>query len=134
MRLGVLGEDVEDQAAPVEDLDLEQALERLLLVGRELVVGDEEREAGLATSPSSELLRLALAEIPVGIDVATVLPLRPDHLGAGRVGKRGQLLERGLRRPTGIVAGVDGDEEGTLLRRGELDQRGRGHARSIAAT
>jgi hypothetical protein len=58
--LGVEGEDVEDQPAAVDDLDVEQALERLLLAGRELVVGDEQVEPRLALS-LAELLGLALA-------------------------------------------------------------------------
>ena len=66
--LRVLGEDVEDQPAAVDDLGVEQALERLLLGGRELVVGHEHREAGLALG-GEQLLCLALADVPVRIDV-----------------------------------------------------------------
>ena len=43
--LGVLGEDVQDQAAAVEDLDLEQLLQGALLIGRQLVVGHEQRRS-----------------------------------------------------------------------------------------
>ena len=122
--LGVLGEDVEDQPAAVEDLDLEQALERLLLVGRELVVGDEEREAGLRLGVE-QLLGLALAEVPVGVDVAAVLPLRADDLGAGRVGERGKLVER-CPRPSSRGRRRCRRRSGRPSRgRGEIDQ-GRG--------
>ena len=48
VRLSVEGEDVEDQPAAVDDLDLEQLLERSLLAGRQLVVGHEDVEPGLA--------------------------------------------------------------------------------------
>ena len=57
---GVLGEDVEDQAAPVDDLDLEELLEGALLARRQLVVGDEDAEAGLRLR-REQLLGLALA-------------------------------------------------------------------------
>ena len=121
--LGVLGEDVEDQPAAVDDLDVEQALERLLLAGRELVVGDEEVEAGLALR-LAELLGLALADVPVRIDVAAVLPLGADDLGAGGRREVGELGQRLLGGPAGVVAGVDRDEERLLDGRGEIDRSG----------
>ena len=99
--LRVLGEDVEDQPAPVDDLDLEQLLEGPLLAGRQLVVGDEDVEAGLALG-GDELLGLALADVPVRVDVAAVLPLGADDLGAGGRGQAGQLGERILGGPAGV--------------------------------
>ena len=85
--LGVQREDVEDQPAAVDDLDLEQLLERALLGGRQLVVGDEHVEAGLALG-GDELLGLALADIPVRVDVAAVLPFGADDVGARRSSAR----------------------------------------------
>ncbi len=85
-------EDVEDEAAPVDDLDLEELLERALLGGRQLVVGDQDVEPGLALG-RDEILRLALADIPVGIDVAAVLPFGADHVGTRRGGQAGELGE-----------------------------------------
>ena len=111
--LGVEREDVEDQPAAVDDLDVEQLLERALLGRRQLVVGDEHVEAGLALG-RDELLRLALADVPVGVDVAAVLPLGADDLGAGGRREVGQLGERVLGGPAVVAAGVDGDEEGLL--------------------
>ena len=81
--LRVEREDVEDQPAAVDDLDVEQALERALLGGRQLVVGDQQVEAGLALG-GGELLGLALADVPVRVDMAAVLPLGADHVGTGR--------------------------------------------------
>ena len=124
--LGVEREDVEDQPAAVDDLDVEQLLERALLGRRQLVVGDEQVEAGLALG-RDELLRLALADVPVRVDVAAVLPLGADDLGAGGGGQVGQLGERVLGGPAVVAAGVDGDEEGLLDGRGEIDEVG-GHA------
>ena len=91
--LGVQGEDVEDQAAAVDDLDVEELLEGALLRGRQLVVGDQDVEAGLALG-RGELLGLALADVPVGVDVAAVLPLGADDLGAGGGGQVGELGQR----------------------------------------
>src|SRR5450759_5205626 len=42
VRLGVQGEDVEDQARAIDDLRLDGFLERALLGGRKLVVGDQD--------------------------------------------------------------------------------------------
>jgi hypothetical protein len=122
----MLGEDVEDESAAVEYLDGQQLLERTLLVGRELIVRHEEGEAGLLLG-HPQLLRLALPQVPVGVDVAAVLPLRADDLGAGRVGQAGQLGERILGRPALVMAALDGDEEGSLERRGEVDEIASGH-------
>ena len=129
--LGVEREDVEDQPAAVDDLDVEQLLERPLLGGRQLVVGDEQVEAGLALG-RDELLRLALADVPVGVDVAAVLPLGADHLRPGRGGQVGELGERILGAPAVVAAGVDGDEERLLDGRGEVDEVGGHGLRRIA--
>ena len=119
--LGVQREDVEDQPAAVDDLDVEQLLQGALLARRELVVRDEHVEAGLALG-RGELLRLALADVPVGVDVAAVLPLGADHLRPGGDGQVGELGQGFLRGPAGIVAGVDRDQERLLGDVFELDQ------------
>ena len=124
--LGVEGEDVEDQPAAVDDLDVEQLLERALLGRRQLVVGDEHVEAGLALG-RDELLRLALADVPVRVDVAPVLPLGADDLGTRGRRQVGQLGERVLGRPAVVATRVDGDEEGLLDGDGEIDEL-MGHA------
>ena len=90
--LGVHREDVQDQPAAVDDLDLEQLLEGSLLGRRELVVGDQHVEAGLALR-AEQLLGPALAHVPVRIDVAPVLPLGADDLGTGGHRQAGQLGE-----------------------------------------
>ena len=104
----------------------QKALEGLLLGRTELIVGHEQVEARLRLR-RDELLGLALADVPVGVDVATVLPLRADHLGARRRGEVGQLDERLLGRPAAVTAGVDRDEEGAFDRGRELDGGGSGH-------
>ncbi len=119
--LGVEREDVEDQPAAIDDLDVEQALERPLLGRRQLVVRDQEVEPGLALG-RDELLRLALADVPVRIDVAAVLPLGADHVGTRRRREIGELGKRILGRPAVVAAGVDRDEEGLLDGLSEVDQ------------
>ena len=123
---GMLREDVQDEPGAVEDLDPQDRLERLLLVGLELVVRHEQREAGLRPG-LHELLRLALADVPVGVDVAAILPLGADHLRARGVGQAGQLGQRVLGVPTLVRAGIDGDQEGALRGRGEVDGDSAGH-------
>ena len=118
--LGVQGEDVEDQARAIDDLGLDGLFEGALLGGRKLVVGDQDGVAGLRLC-GDELVDLALADVPVGVDMAAVLPLRADDLGAGGVGQAGQLGDRLLGRPARILAAVDGHEKGALHRRGQID-------------
>ena len=119
--LRVQREDVEDQPAAVDDLDLEELLEGALLGRRQLVVGDEHVEPGLALG-RHELLGLALADVPVRVDMAAVLPFGADDVGAGRRGEVGELGERVLGGPAVLGAGVDGDEERLLDGRCEVDQ------------
>ena len=109
-------------------LTSQQLLEGALLGRRQLVVGDEQVEAGLALG-RRELLGLALADVPVRVDVAAVLPFGADHVGAGRGGEVGELGQRFLGGPAILGAGVDGDEEGLLDGHFEVDEAG-GHARA----
>ena len=113
MRAGVLGEDVEDQAAPIEHLDRQQFLQRLLLLGAELIVGVEHGEPRLVLG-RPKLLGLALSEIPVGVDVAAVLRLGTHHFGSSSLSKAGQLGKGVFGRPAVVVAAIDSDEEGTF--------------------
>ena len=119
--LGVHREDVEDQPAAVDDLDLEQLLERALLGRRQLVVGDQDIEAGLALG-RRELLGLALADVPVRVDMAAVLPFGAHDVTARGRRERGEFGERVLGGPAVVGAGVDGDEEHLLDRGFEFDQ------------
>ena len=126
--LRVQGEDVEDQPASVDDLHPQEVLERALLGRRQLVVRDEEVEPGLALG-GRELLRLALADVPVRIDVAAVLPFRAHDLGPGGGREVRELRQGFLGRPAVLGTGVDGHEEGLFDRHFEIDEAG-GHARA----
>ncbi len=118
----VLSKDVEDQPGAIEHLHAEQAFQATLLVGADLIIRHEHGEAGLGLG-LDELLGLAFADVPVRIDVAAVLPLRADHFRAGGDGQVAQLGQRLFSTPTGVLPGVDGDEEGTLDRRRHVDRR-----------
>ena len=69
-----------------------------------------------------ELLGLALAHVPVRVDVAAVLPLGADDVGARRGRQGGELGQAVVGGPAVVVAGVDGDEERLLDGRGEVDR------------
>ena len=117
----VEGEDVEDQPAAVDDLDLEQFFERPLLRRRQLVVGDQDVKARLAFG-GRQFLCLALADVPVRIDMAAVLPFGANDFSASRRSEVGELGQRVLRGPTVVLTGVDGDEEDLLGGRNEVDE------------
>src|SRR5688500_2934716 len=70
---------------------------------------------------ADELLGLALADVPVRVHVAAVLPLGANDFRAGRARQVAQLGQRFLGRPARILARVDGNEERTLGRRREID-------------
>src|SRR5262249_29689227 len=99
-----LGEDVEDQCGPVDDLDAERLGDIALLDRRELVVGDEEigrRRAG----GRADLLDLAAPEVERGRWRRPLLRDAADDRAAGRHHQPRQLLDRlvgfraALRRP-----------------------------------
>ena len=118
--LGVQREDVEDQPAAVDDLDVEQALEAFCWAG------DSSSSATRTSKPVSllraeQLLGLALADVPVRVDVAAVLPFGAHDLRARGRREAGQLGQRFLGGPAVVRAGVDGDQEGLLDGRGEVD-------------
>ena len=119
--LGVHGEDVEDQPAAVDDLDLEQLLECALLRGRQLVVGDEDIEPGLPLG-RCEVLGLALADIPVRVDVPTVLPFGAHDVTARGRREGGEFGQRLLGGPAVVGAGIHGDEEHLLDGDFEFDE------------
>ena len=78
-----------------------------------------------------QLLGLALAEVPVGVDVAAVLPLGADHVRAGGLCEAGELGERVFGGPAGVVAGIDGEEECALGGRCDLDDGTGAHGLAV---
>jgi hypothetical protein len=115
--VGPAREDVEDQRAAVQHLDLERRLQPQLLRGRELLVEDHDRVAGLVAR-RADLLELAGADVGRGLGLAAALQRLPDYGRAGRARKPRQLTQRLARRHQGLLAVVEADEEGALLRGG----------------
>jgi hypothetical protein len=73
--LGVLGEDVQDQRRPVDDLDLHDLLELAELAGRELVVADHGVRPGL-DDDVAQLLGLSRADVRGGVGLVAPLDQR----------------------------------------------------------
>ena len=109
---GVLGEDVEDQRGPVDDLDLELLLELAQLPGRELAVGDDGVGAG-GLHGLAELGDLAGAHERARVGVLAALDEAVEDLGACGLGQAGQLHERRLGLPRGAL-GPHADEHHAL--------------------
>ncbi len=112
LALRVLGEDVEDERGAVDDLDLDDVLERASLAGRQLAVGDD----GVGTLGDDDLLQflgLALAEPGAGVGSQPALHDAGEHLGTGRLGERGELAQRVLR-VLGVALAPDAGEDDLL--------------------
>ena len=104
----MLGEDVEDQRGAVDDLDLDGLLQRVELSGGQLAVADD----GVGAGGHDDVAQfLGLARADVGRRVGLVAPLHHalEHLGARRLGERGQLGHAGVGVGGGAV-GPDADE------------------------
>jgi hypothetical protein len=90
VRPGPLGEDVEDELGPVDDLALDLVLEVALLGAVEGAVEDDQIGVGFPGGVG-DLLHLALADEPAGIEARPDLEDLPGHLGPGRRREAGQL-------------------------------------------
>ena len=101
--VGVLGEYVEDEAFPVDDIASEELLEVALLRRCELVVEydhvDVER-----VGEGGDLLGLTRADVGGGVDPGAAHQLLVHRLGSGGVGEQGELVQAAL--------GVDGGHPG----------------------
>ncbi len=119
-RMGVVGEDVEDDRGAVDHGDVERRLEVALLARRELVVAGDQVGAG-ALDLGLQLGELAAAEVAVGVGRLAHL----QHLAGGRdAGRAQQLLQLGelvIPLPGGLRR--DADRDGTLARAGVADAR-----------
>ncbi len=91
-RLGVLGEDVEDQGGPVDHLDLDDVLEVDELAGAELTVADHRVGARLQDDVP-QLLGLAGADVRRRVGLVAALDDTVEDEGARRLGERGELRE-----------------------------------------
>ena len=94
--LGVLGEDVEDQRRPVDDLDLDDVFEVDQLAGAQLTVAHHRVRAGLQDDVP-QLLRLAGTDVGGRVGLVTALDHAVQHQGARRLGEGRELGEGVLR-------------------------------------
>jgi hypothetical protein len=105
----VLGEDVEDEGGPVDDLDLDDLLELTQLAGRELTVADDRVGAG-GPHDVAELVGLAGADVRRRVRLVAALDHALEHLRTRGLGQGGELGERVLgvtQRPAGPHADED---------------------------
>src|SRR5690606_9784636 len=132
--LRVLREDVEDHGRAVDDLDLDDVLERAPLAGRELGVCDDGVGA-LRDDDLAELFRLAAPDVRRGAGVRAALQHAVEHDGTRRLGKRRELAQ-GVLGVLETARGVDAHEDDVLhahlavLDLGDVFELGRqaGHA------
>ena len=126
----VLGEDVENERDPIDDVDTEHLLEVAQLRGREFVVEDHDVDVErFAELP--QLLRFPLADVRRGIRHRPALHLARDDLDAGSLGELRELVERRLGLfDRGRVVGRT-DQQRALLDTTEVDF-GRGQAPPLA--
>src|SRR5581483_10506172 len=118
LAVGVLGEDVEDQRHPVDDVDLEQLLQVALLRRRQLLVEDHDVDVEhLDQLP--QLLGLALADERGRVGRLPPLERQLDRVGAGGVGQQRQLRQRRLGLVEADVAAAD--QQGPLADDAEVD-------------
>ncbi len=110
--LGVLGEDVEDQRGAVDDLDLDDVLERAALARGELAVADDGVGA-LLDDDVAQLERLALAEPGRGVGLLAALHDALEHRRPGRLGE-GRELAHGVLGVVGGALGPDAGEHDAL--------------------
>ena len=97
--VGVLGEDVQDEALPVDHVAAEHLLEIALLSRCELVVEHDHVDVKSGCQVG-DLLGLARPDIGGGVDPGASHQFLIHRLGSGGVGEEGELLEAAL--------GVDG--------------------------
>ena len=130
----VLGEDVQDQRGPVDDLDLEHLLQLVELARGQLTVADHGVGAGRGDDVA-DLGGLARADVGGGVRLVAALAHGLEDLGAGGLGQGGELGERAVGvdlRPLGPHADEDHALEAQLpvLDLGDVGQLGAepGHA------
>ena len=91
----MLGEDVEDQRGPVDDLDLDDLLQRGELGRAEFTVADD----GVGARGGDDVAQFggfAGADIRGGVGPVATLDHAFEHLGACSLGQRRQFGEAGV--------------------------------------
>ena len=114
-RARVLGEDVEDDGAAVEDAKVGEFFEVAHLRRGEIAVEDDHPGPG-RRGPGLELFRLALPYVIAGLDARARLGDKAGHLDRRRGYQARELVERILGFPARRVGEREADEEGGLGR------------------
>ncbi len=112
-RLGMLGEDVEDQRGPVDDLDLKPVLEVPQLRGGEFTVADDGVGAG-RVDDLGEPFNLAAADVRRRVWLLAALIDRLQDLGAGCLCQQCKLRQRVLGVGDRAAGGPHADEHDAL--------------------
>ena len=93
--LGVLGENIEDEGRPVDDLGVNHVLQPTTLGGGQLLVNDD--GVGLnATHDLSQLASLAGPQVGGRIGLHAALDDAVEHARTGGLRERGELAQRVL--------------------------------------
>ena len=92
----MLGEDIQDQRGPVDDLDVHHAFQVAQLARGELAVADH-RVGACRSDDAGQFARLARAHVGGRVDPAAALDEAVEHLGARRLRQQAQLAQRILR-------------------------------------
>src|SRR5690606_29675025 len=95
LRPGMLGEDVEDERGPVDDLDLQLLLELAQLARRQFTVADDGVRAR-GGHDVEQFAYLPRTHVRGRVGPVAALDNAFQHGGTGGLGKPGELLERGL--------------------------------------
>ena len=115
---GAGGEDVEDQLAAVEDLDLGRFFQVADLRRRQVVVEEDDVGVG-GRGLLLEFLDLALADVAGGVDLHAPLAEAADDEGAGG-GRPGRAALRAGRRRARALRQFHADEEGAFEMDGQF--------------
>src|SRR5262249_52763122 len=107
------GEDVEDQFAAVEHLDLGGFFQVANLAWRQVVVEDDDIDIG-GLDLLLEFFQLALADVGGGVDAVTALRQAADDVGPGGGRQAAEFFQRVAADP-GPLRQRDADEESTFL-------------------
>jgi hypothetical protein len=103
------GEDVEDERCPIDDFDIERALEVALLSGAEIIVNHDHVVVDVV-APGLDLLELPFANVGAGQGMRELLGDRAYDLDVDGFGQPRQFFQRIGGRP-GLVLTLDGDEK-----------------------
>jgi hypothetical protein len=111
--LGALGEDIEDEARPVDDLALEGLFQIPLLRPGQILVEDDQVHSRLADRP--DLLDFPRTDEVPRVENGSLLEYPKGRPRTRRGGKLGQLIQRIFRLKVGLMRPLEPYQEGDFL-------------------